>query len=134
LAGAILTLAKGLPRAGLFDEALAVLQEALAGCDGEGEMSHFPELLRVQGEILLTRPQPDEAAAEAILERALSVARQQGALSWELRASMTLARLRARQGRAVEGREHVASVYARFTEGFDTYDLRAAKEMLEATG
>jgi predicted ATPase/DNA-binding winged helix-turn-helix (wHTH) protein len=134
LAGAVLTLAKGLPRAGRFDEALDILLEALAICDGEGEMSHFPELLRVQGEILFTRPQPAEAAAEATLERALSVARQQGALSWELRAAMTLARLRARQGRGHEGRQQVADVYGRFTEGFGTYDLIAAKEMLEATG
>jgi predicted ATPase/DNA-binding winged helix-turn-helix (wHTH) protein len=133
LAGAVLTLAEGLAGAGRFDEALAVLQEALADTHEGAEMSHLPELLRVQGEILFTRAQPDEAGAEVTLERALSVARQQGALSWELRGSVTLARLRAKQGRGHEGRELVASVYARFTEGFGTPDLLDAKQLLETS-
>jgi predicted ATPase len=126
LAGAVLTLAMGLAGAGRFDEALSVPQEALADTHEGAEMSHLPELLRVQGEILFMRAQPDEAAAEVTLERALSVARQQGALSRELRGSITLARLRAKQGRGHEGRELGASVYARFTEGFGTPDLRNA--------
>jgi predicted ATPase len=58
------------------------------------------------------------------MERALSVARQQGALSWELRGAITLARLRSKQGRGHEGRGLVASVYARFTEGYGTPDIR----------
>lgn len=130
LAGAVLTLAKGLPKVGGFDEALSVLHDALADAHDGAEMSHLPELLRVQGEILFMRPQPDEAGASAALERSLSVARQQGALSWELRTSMTLARLRAKQGRGQEGRELVASVYARFTEGFGTPDLEEAQKVL----
>jgi predicted ATPase/DNA-binding winged helix-turn-helix (wHTH) protein len=133
LAGAVLTLAKGLAGAGRFDEALSVLQEALADTHEGAEMSHLPELLRVQGEILFMRAQPDEAGADVTLERALNVARQQGALSWELRGSITLARLRSKQGRGHEGRELVASVYARFTEGFGTPDLRDAKQLLETS-
>jgi predicted ATPase len=80
------------------------------------------------------RAQPDEAGAELTLERALGVAREQGALSWELRASMTMARLWSKQGRAQEGRQLVASVYARFTEGFETSDIRDAKQLLETSG
>jgi predicted ATPase len=79
------------------------------------------------------RAQPDEARAEVTLERALSVARQQGALSWELRGAITLARLRSKLGRGHEGRELVASVYARFTERFGTPDLRDAKQLLETS-
>jgi predicted ATPase/DNA-binding winged helix-turn-helix (wHTH) protein len=133
LAGAVLTLVKGLPRIGRFEEALALLREALAEANDDAEMSHFPELLRLQGQILLMRPEPDEAAAEAVLERALQVAQKQGALSWELRAAMTLARLRAQQDRAREGRKLVASVYARFTEGFGTPDLQEARQLLETS-
>jgi predicted ATPase len=61
------------------------------------------------------------------------VAREQGALSWELRASMTVARLRAKQGRADEGRQQLRAVYARFTEGFETVDLQAAKQLLQTS-
>ena len=134
LAGAVLTLAKGLAGAGRFGEAFSVLQEALADSREGAEMSHLPELLRLQGQILFMRAQPDEAGAELTLERALGVAREQGALSWELRASMTMARLWSKQGRAQEGRQLVASVYARFTEGFETSDIRDAKQLLETSG
>jgi predicted ATPase len=95
-------------------------------------MPDYPELLRIHAEILLALPKPDEARAEAALARSLCVAREQGALSWELRASTTLARLRAKQGRGREGREQLSSVYARFTEGLETLDLRAARELLES--
>lgn len=133
LMGAVLTLAKRLAGVGCFDEALAVVQEALADTGADGERSHLPELLRVQGEILFTRPQPDEAGAELALERSLGIAREQGALAWQLRTATTLARLRAQQGRAREGRERLTAIYARFTEGFDTPDLVEARRLLEAS-
>lgn len=132
LAGAVSTLAKGLAGMGQLEEALAVLEEVLANAHEGAEMSHFPELLRIRAEILLSLPQPDEAEAETVLGQSLAAARQQGALSWELRTSLTLARLRARQGRGHEGRQQLSSVYARFTEGFGTVDLEAAKRLLEA--
>jgi predicted ATPase len=131
LAGGVLTLANGLAAIGQFDEALSVVQEALAN-SGEGtEMSHFPELLRVRAEILFKRPQPDEVGAEATLERALSVARQQAALSWELRAAVTLMQLRVKQGRGQEGRQLLASTHGRFSEGFETPDLQEAARLLQ---
>jgi predicted ATPase len=88
----------------------------------------FAELLRIKGEILLRR----EAviAAEDSFREALNVARQQEALLWELRAALTLARLRVKQGRDGEAGHLVAQVYNRFTEGFETPDLRAAKAFL----
>ena len=86
---------------------------------------------RVAGEIALQSPEPDAAKAEAYFERALTVSRQQQAKSWELRASMSLARLWRDQGKVQQARELLAPVYGWFTEGFDTRDLKEAKALLE---
>jgi predicted ATPase len=69
--------------------------------------------------------------AEAYFERALAVARQQQAKSWELRSAMSMARLWRSQGKAQQARELLARVYGWFTEGFDTLDLKEAKALLE---
>ena len=84
------------------------------------------------GEIALKSPQPDATKAEGYFERALAVARQQQAKSWELRASMSLARLWRDQGKVPQARELLAPVYGWFTEGFDTRDLTDAKALLDA--
>jgi len=89
------------------------------------------EVNRIAGEIALMSPEPDEAKAQAYFERALSVARQQQAKSWELRAAMSLARLWRDQGKVREARELLAPVYGWFTEGFDTLDVKEAKALLE---
>ena len=89
------------------------------------------EVDRVAGEIALKSPEPDAAKAEAYFERALAVARQQQAKSWELRAAMSLARLWRDQGKVQQARELLAPVYGWFTEGFDTRDLKEAKALLE---
>ena len=83
------------------------------------------------GEIALESPQPDAAKAEASFNRALTVARQQQAKSWELRAAMSLAHLWRDQGKVQQARELLAPVYGWFTEGFDTRDLKEAKALLE---
>ena len=83
------------------------------------------------GEIALKSPQPDAAKAEAHFERALAVARQQQAKSWELRAATSMARLWRDQGKPQQARELLAPVYGWFTEGFDTRDLKEAKALLE---
>jgi predicted ATPase len=75
------------------------------------------EANRIAGEIALMSPEPDTAKAEAYFERALAVARQQQAKSWELRAAMSMARLRRDQGKRDEARELLAPVYGWFTEG-----------------
>jgi predicted ATPase len=83
--------------------------------------------------LLLWHAVPDAAAAaEAKLLRALAIAREQSALSWELRVAMTLARLWSRGGRAKEGRDLLAGIYRTFTEGFDTSDLIRARNMMAA--
>jgi predicted ATPase len=76
-------------------------------------------------------PDPDAAQAQACFERALAIARTQGAKSWELRAAMSLARLWRDQGRRRKAHDLLAPVYAWFTEGFDTLDLREAKALLD---
>ena len=89
------------------------------------------EVHRIAGEIALKSPQPHAAKAETYFERALAVARQQQAKSWELRAATSLARLWRDQGKVSEARELLAPVYGWFTEGFDTRDLKEAKALLE---
>ncbi len=88
------------------------------------------EVNRIAGEIALKSPQQDTAKAEAYFERALEVARQQQAKSWELRAAMSMARLWRKQGKPQQARELLAPVYGWFTEGFDTLDLKEAKARL----
>ena len=72
--------------------------------------------------------------AEELYRKALSIAREQEAKLWELRAAMSLARLRRDQGRRAEARERLAPVYGWFTEGFDTHDLKDAKALLDELG
>jgi predicted ATPase len=73
----------------------------------------------------------DCAEAESRFQKALALARERDAKSFELRAAMSLARLWLRQGKRNEGRELIAPVYNWFTEGFDTSDLKDAKALLE---
>jgi predicted ATPase len=90
------------------------------------------ETLRMAGEIALRSPEPDAVKAEAYFERALEVARAQQAKSWELRASISMARLWRDQGKRQQARDLLAPVYGWFTEGFDTLDLKEAKVLLDA--
>jgi predicted ATPase len=95
------------------------------------ETMHEADVHRIAGEIALLSPEPDAAKAEAYFERALVVARQQQAKSWELRAAMSMARLWRDQGKRDEARTLLAPVYGWFTEGFDTLDLKEAKALLD---
>ena len=97
-------------------------------------MAAGAEIDRIAGEIALRSPEPDAAKAEAYFERALSVARQQQAKSWELRAAMSMARLWRDQGKREEARELLAPIYGWFTEGFDTRDLKEARTLLGEMG
>jgi predicted ATPase len=96
-----------------------------------GEKWFEPDIYRMAGEIALNSPEMDTAKAEAYFERALAVARQQQTKSWELRAAMSMARLRRDRGKWDEARDLLAPVYGWFTEGFDTLDLKEAKALLE---
>jgi predicted ATPase len=90
------------------------------------------ELHRIIGDVLLSVQRQGEAEVE--FTRAIAIARQQQAKSWELRASMSLARLWRDQGKVQQARELLAPVYGWFTEGFDTRDLKEAKALLEELG
>ena len=79
----------------------------------------------------IARTSPDGGKAEGYFERALVIAREQQAKSWELRAATSLARLWGDQGKREEARDLLAPVYGWFTEGFDTLDLKEAKALLE---
>jgi predicted ATPase len=86
---------------------------------------------RIAGEIALKSLARDPEKAAACFDRALAVARQQRAKSWELRAAMSMARLWRDQGKQDAARELLAPVYGWFTEGFDTLDLKEAKALLD---
>jgi predicted ATPase len=114
-----------------FDDAWRRIGEAMTAIEATGERWFEAEVNRIAGEIALKSPDMDTVKAEAYFQRALSVARQQQAKSWELRAAMSMARLWRDQGKRDEARELFAPVYGWFTEGFDTRDLREAKALLD---
>jgi predicted ATPase len=127
------TLAMLLGEAGEAAEALAVADAALTRCKARDEGWYFAELLRIKGELLAADTADASAsAAEDCFDSALVLARQQGALVWELRAALSFARLRMRQARKQDARRILAPVYGKFTEGFQTVDLRAARALLDA--
>jgi tetratricopeptide (TPR) repeat protein len=113
--------------------ALVILSDALADISSSQEHTYEPELHRVRGEILASRESGhlrSEGKAEASFRSALALARQQRARSLELRAAVSLATFLDKQGRSDEGRPVVREVYASFTEGFETPDLRIARALL----
>ena len=124
-------LARAHAEAGQIDEALRCIDEAMIGIGTTGQRMWEAEVHRLAGEIALKSPEPDAANAQQYFDRALSVARQQQAKSWELRTAMSLARLWRDQGKVQQARELLAPVYGWFTEGFDTRDLKEAKALLD---
>jgi predicted ATPase/DNA-binding winged helix-turn-helix (wHTH) protein len=125
-------LAEGLAGVGHVTDGIAAIDEALARSERDEERWYVPELLRVKGELVLWEDAPDAASiAEDHFRQALHWARRQGALSWELRAATSLARLWRDQDRTRAAREILAPVYDRFTEGFETTDLKAAEWLLD---
>src|SRR5262249_46920432 len=125
-------LAKSYAELGQFEEAWRCIREAMTAVETTNERMWEPDVHRTAGEIVLLMPEPDAAKAERYFERALTVARQQQAKSWELRAAMSLARLWRDQGKVEQARELLAPVYGWFTEGFDTRDLKEAKALLKS--
>jgi predicted ATPase len=115
---------------GQFKDAWRCIDDAISAAATTKSRWWQAETYRIAGEITLMLPAPDAAKAEAYFERALVVAREQQAKSWELRAAMSLARLWRDQGKRDRARELLAQVYGWFTEGFDTLDLKQAKALL----
>jgi predicted ATPase len=124
-------LARAHAELGQFEEAWRCVGEAMTTVETTRERWCEAEVHRMAGEIARKSPEPDAAKAEAHFDRALAVARQQQAKSWELRAAMSMARLWRGQGKQGEALALLAPVYGWFTEGFDTLDLKEAKALLD---
>jgi predicted ATPase len=124
-------LARAYAELGQFDDAWRCIGEAMTAAETTKETWCEAEVNRTAGEIALMSPGPDVAKAEGYFERALAVARQQQAKSWELRAAMSMARLWRDQGKRRAARDLLAPIYGWFTEGFDTRDLKEAKTLLD---
>jgi predicted ATPase len=124
-------IAESCKRSGRTAEAQEMLRSALEMANATGERVIEPELHRLFGESVRANLPEDWHAAELCFHRALDLAREQQAKSWELRAAMSMARLWRSQGKPQQARELLAPVYGWFTEGFDTLDLKEAKALLE---
>jgi predicted ATPase len=122
-------LAEGLARHGDRAAALAALREGLETARATGEHFWDAELHRLTGTVLLAENNLDEGKGS--LQQAIRIAQDQHAISLELRAATSLARLWGEQGRRAEARDLLAPVYGWFTEGFDTADLKEAKALLD---
>jgi predicted ATPase/DNA-binding winged helix-turn-helix (wHTH) protein len=122
-------MAEALGQAGRVADGMATVER---GLDRSSKGWLAPELLRIKGELLLLQGTTGTTeAVEDVFRRALDAAREQGAPSWELRAATSLARLLRQQGRTADATACLQPVYHRFTEGFDTADLIAAKQLLD---
>jgi len=125
-------LAACLGEAGEVEKGLAAVAEALARCAARQEQWYVPELLRIKGELMLkdTRHQAN-LLAEQCFSEGLKLAKQQGALFWELRNALSLARLRIGQDRKADARQILAPVFGAFAGGLQISDACAAKELLD---
>jgi predicted ATPase len=124
-------LARAHANLGELVDARHFIAEALTVIETTKETWCEAEVRRVAGDIALKSPEPDTAKAEDYFDRALAVAREQQAKSWELRAAMSMARLWCDQGKRQQAHDLLAPVYGWFVEGFDTLDLKQAKALLD---
>jgi predicted ATPase len=122
-------LARACEIAGQIEEGLTLLDGALEIVERTGQRWFAAELYRHKGQLLLR--QGHSKAAEELYRRALNIAQEQEAKLWELRAAVSLARLWSERGRCPEARDLLAPIYAWFTEGFDTPDLKGARALLD---
>ncbi len=133
-------LAEAHQKAGQTEAGLSAAAEALTAADRTGERWYEAELYRLKGELTLKKLQVEshrsqvEEEAEECFQQAIEIAQKQEAKSWELRATMSLARLWQQQGKKEEANDLLAPVYAWFTEGFDTKDLLEAETLLKELG
>ena len=122
-------LAEGLRKTRQLEEALFTINGAIARATNSGVEFNLAELLRIKSQILVA--QHDRESALNCLTEAIAIARAQSALAWELRSTMALARMLSEDGQRDEARRTLALVYDRFTEGFETADLKQASALLE---
>ena len=123
--------AECLVKRGQFDEALLTINGAIAHSKNGGPTFNLPELLRIKAHALAAAPQHGRAPAIDCLKEALAAAHDQSALAFELQAATDLARLLSEGGQRDEAGRTLALVYDRFTEGFETSDLRIAHQLIK---
>ena len=128
------SLAKGLAQLGHTQEAITTIEGALGRVGADGETFDMPEILRTKGRILALSPRAKPGSAEAALREALDRANKQSALGWALRSATTLAELWHRQNWREEALALLAPIFAEFTEGADTADLKRAGALLRELG
>jgi tetratricopeptide (TPR) repeat protein len=124
-------LASSYLNAGRIQEVLTTVAQGLATTRQTGARLSDAELYRLKGEALLRNGPGFELGARSCFESAIATARNQESKAWELRATTSLARVLAQQGRRHEARTMLAEIYGWFTEGFDTADLKEAKVLLD---
>jgi class 3 adenylate cyclase/tetratricopeptide (TPR) repeat protein len=127
-------LATAIGRTGRFDEALHLIDESLLRIERTGQRCWEAEVNRLKGELLLAQNGSNPAQAEQSFRTAIEVSRGQHAKSWELRATISLARFLATAGKLAEARPILAEIRNWFTEGLDTPDLKDAKALLDQLG
>lgn len=128
-------LAAGLALAGKPAEGLAAIEEAHARSERNNERWYSPEILRIKGDLMAIAGTPEGTIdAEAAYRSSLDLARAQGALSWELRSSISLANLLRMTGRTSEAWELLSPVRQRFPQDASSQDLTSADELLRALG
>ena len=125
------SLADGLRKRGQLEEALLTINQAIDRATDRGSTYDAAELLRIKAQILAAMPQYGRDSAMNCLTEALAVAKAQSALALGLRSTIDLARLLAEGGQRGQARHDLALIYGRFTEGFETADLRTARELME---
>jgi tetratricopeptide (TPR) repeat protein len=134
IAGMITVLAYACGKYGRPQEGLVAVAEGLTQADLIGDTATVAELHRLKGELLLIQDPDSEEEAERHFRMGINIARGQGARLFELRATVSLARLMANQGRCDEAHAMLTDIYNWFTEGFDTADLKEAKALLVELG
>jgi predicted ATPase len=125
------TLADGLRMTGQVEEALLTVNGAIARAADCGSTYDMPELLRIKAQIFADMPRYGPASAMSCVTEAIDIARVQSALALELRSTMTLARMLSEGGQRDQARHQLGLVYDRFTEGFQTADLKLARARLQ---
>jgi predicted ATPase/DNA-binding winged helix-turn-helix (wHTH) protein len=124
-------LVQGLMVSGQFEEATTLLTDTILKVNAKGDTCYMPELLRMKAGLLQAISGPAPEQAEACLRQSLELSRSRGALGWELRTATDLAALLLQKGLRQPASELLHRAYDRFTEGFDTADLRAAARLLK---
>ena len=127
----MMSIAEGLAMTGQHDEAIKSIDEAIAIVNNNGDLFMMPELLRIKGEIIVSTESGGSQEAEVWLGHALDLAARQGALAWQLRAAISLARVLAAQGRNSDARSVLDPIYRKFIKGLSNVDLAAARQILD---